>query len=227
MNNVTLYKVGGCVRDEILGVPFNDVDYSVEADSFEDMKTYIQSVGKIFLETPEYLTIRAKVDGEVLDFVLCRSEGKYSDGRRPDEVEPGTIYDDLARRDFTMNAIAKLPNGQFIDPYDGIQDIEYKIIRCVGSAEERFREDSLRMLRAIRFSITKGFMMDKEIVDCLERRSMVLLLCNVSVERIREELTKCFAFDTMETLRVLNRFTLVRDFIFNNTNIRLMPTTKK
>ena len=153
------YEVGGAVRDEILNLPTNDLDYAVEAESYEAMReAVLERGGEIFLESPEYLTIRAKVPGiGPADFVLCRKDGAYSDGRHPDRVEPGTLLDDLARRDFTMNAMAvDIENGKLYDPHDGRKDMEAETIRCVGVAEERFEEDALRILRAIRFAITKG-----------------------------------------------------------------------
>src|SRR5689334_19330699 len=102
MNKVKLYKVGGYVRDQVLGLKSKDIDYAVEAESYDAMKNHLIEKGaKIYLEQPQYFTIRGKLNDEDADFVLCRKEGKYSDGRRPDTVEIGTIYDDLARRDFT------------------------------------------------------------------------------------------------------------------------------
>ena len=109
-----IYQVGGSLRDECLGRPCKDFDFSVEAPSYEAMREHLVQDGyTIFLEKPEYLTIRARFpkghpqERVCADFVLCRKDGFYSDGRRPDTVEPGTIYDDLARRDFTMNAMAR------------------------------------------------------------------------------------------------------------------------
>ena len=133
-----MYKVGGFVRDQILGVKSKDVDYAVEASSFYDMERCIFEMGgEIFLSTPQFFTIRAKLNGEVADFVLCRKESQYSDGRHPDKVEVGTIYDDLARRDFTMNAIALCEDGTYIDPHNGIYDIVRCLIRWVGSPNDR------------------------------------------------------------------------------------------
>ena len=108
------------------------------------------------MEQPEYLTIRAKVPGiGPADFVLCRKDGSYRDGRHPESVAVGTLHDDLARRDFTMNAIAKDEDGKIIDPFGGIGAIEIGIIECVGQARMRMEEAQLRLLRAIRFAVTK------------------------------------------------------------------------
>lgn len=228
---IQTYKVGGCVRDAFLGVKSKDIDYAVEAPSYAAMKDYIlQSGGTIFLEKPEYLTIRAKLRGEDADFVMCRKDGEYTDGRRPDEVIAGTIDDDLARRDFTMNAIARRMNAKIgedpiYDPHNGIIDIERKVIRCVGDAFDRLSEDPLRVLRAIRFSITKDFGIHpdtKAAMFVMQDR----VVPTVSAERIREELTKCFMFDTVRTLDVLANFKSLRDDVFSN-GMWLMPTLRK
>src|SRR6478735_1674813 len=156
------YQVGGCVRDSLLGVESKDIDFSVEAPSYEAMReAVIERCGgnpeSIKVDKPEFATIRAidpKLGG--VDFVLCRKDGAYSDGRRPDSVEMGTLLDDLARRDFTVNAIARADDGSLIDPFNGQADLKLRLLRCVGGVD-RLREDSLRMLRAFRFAITKGF----------------------------------------------------------------------
>lgn len=221
---VKIYKVGGCVRDKILGIRSKDIDYSVEAESYEEMKAYILGRGKIFVEKPEYLTIRAMINGEAADFVLARKDGAYHDGRRPDTVELGTLHDDLARRDFTMNAIAEDENGNFIDPFNGIADIKAKVIRCVGNANDRLKEDALRMLRAIRFVITKDFMMHDDIAKFIFHNAE--LLQNVSEDRIRDELTKCFMANTLNTIIYLSTFGNLQNYIFKSTKIWLKPTSE-
>jgi tRNA nucleotidyltransferase/poly(A) polymerase len=226
--SVKFYQVGGCVRDELLGIKSKDIDYSVEAPSYEAMRAAIvERVGgehRIKVEKPEFVTIRAidpKLGG--VDFVLCRKEGTYSDGRRPDSVEIGTLADDLARRDFTVNAMAKDDNGNIIDLFEGKRHLKNKQLICVGHADDRMREDSLRMLRAIRFSITKGFEISGELYRFMLLKSSADLLINVSVERIREELKKCFDFNTLETIKLLNEYPWIRDFVFSG-KLRLEPT---
>lgn len=216
---VKLYKVGGCVRDEILGLKSKDIDYAVTASSYEEMKDYLISLeANIFLEKPEYLTIRAKVKGEDADFVLCRKDGAYSDGRRPDSVKIGTIEDDLARRDFTMNAIAIDENGNYIDPFNGVLDIKLGIIKCVGSSD-RIREDSLRMLRALRFAITKKFIMGYEIERILHNEYN--LLKNISRERIYEELNRMFSFSTELTYHYMCKYQSLFSYIIRECKVDL------
>lgn len=235
--SIVLYEVGGAVRDELLGVQSKDVDFAVEAPSFKAMLDYIQGdLGlKVFLAKEEFLTIRAGVpEGHVLrsrckdaDFVLCRKDGPSTDGRRPDFVEPGTIYDDLARRDFTVNAIARNPfTGELIDPHGGRHDLSSRLLRFVGRPEARIREDGLRVMRAFRFVVTKSFAMEDETHWAVRSPVAVEMLACVSVERIREELEKMFAHNTMAALDMIAG--LHRDMrlaIFRG-GLRLTPTLK-
>lgn len=238
--DVRLFLVGGAVREIVRGFPekVKDWDFAVEADSFIGMRDWLKTNGfEIFLETPQYFTIRARAPregftfagmdmaGRTFDFALCRTDGEYSDGRRPDEVAVGTIESDLSRRDFTMNAIAMDASGKLVDPFRGQQDILREEIRCVGSVE-RLREDSLRMLRAIRFSVQLGFDLDTDIHNFLVLYTNSLLLENVSQERIREELAKCFRIDTLTTLGLLSIYHWISVQIFSEENMWLMPTVK-
>lgn len=223
-----LYKVGGYVRDSILGIPSKDIDYSVEANSFEEMKKGLLEMGVELFPIPnaeKFMTLRGKLNGEAVDFVLCRKDGYYSDGRRPDQVEMGSIFDDLARRDFTMNAIAiSYDDGEFVDPHGGFKDIKDKRIRCVGSTD-RLKEDSLRMLRAMRFSITKDFVMEYDIIDCIEKNFE--LLKNVSRERIFEEMNKMFNANSAKTFKLMIDFQKVFEFIFEECKVNLNAILKE
>lgn len=218
------YIVGGYVRDSLLGISSKDVDFAVEAESYEAMKADLISKGvKIFLESPEYFTIRGThpTYGAV-DYVLCRKDGTYTDGRHPDSVSQGTIIDDLARRDFTIGAIAMdADTKQLIDPFDGQTDLKNKIIRCVGDPEKRFTEDSLRILRAIRFSIRLGFTIEPDTFEAMYR--MADSVNSLPAERIREEMEKCFRMDTLRTIEFLLSLNLMGVF---KGNLWLMPTFK-
>lgn len=252
------YEVGGCVRDEIMGVKSKDIDFTVVLDEdevtprrtkigklldrtpFEVMEDELNRRGfEIFVRSPQYLTIRARFPrmwdprlmrreyrGMTADFVLARKEGDYTDGRRPDVVEPGTLEDDLRRRDFTMNAIAKDRDGNFIDLFGGQEDIQRGVIRCVGSAEARIREDSLRALRALRFAVTKGFVLDDELWVVMRSDWLPGALASVSVERKEQELRKAFQHNTLETLFCLNQLSApFREAVFTD-GLRLMPTLR-
>jgi tRNA nucleotidyltransferase (CCA-adding enzyme) len=224
------YIVGGYVRDQLLGVKSKDIDFAVEADSYEAMKDAIRARGcDIKLEKPEYATVRA-VDPKHggVDFVLCRKDGYYSDGRRPDSVESGTLIDDLSRRDFTINAMAMEEDGTIIDYFNGQEHLKDGLIMTVGKPEERFNEDSLRILRALRFTITKCFIPHMCVAAALRDVDIVSKLSNVSEERVREELYKMFKFNTWRTLQYLQTFELVKNAIQDHfPNLWLKPTLEK
>lgn len=226
--NIKLFEVGGAVRDRIMGIAPKDIDYAVEAPSWEAMREYIIGKGgTIFLESPKYFTMRAKLPNiGGADFVLCRKDGIYKDGRHPESVEVGTIYDDLARRDFTMNAIARdVETGGNLDPYGGIKDIEDREIRFVGSPEARLAEDKLRAFRAIRFAVTKSFEIDQQTFEAILRISPHTF-GGVSTERIREELLKMFKFDSFHSFNLLfNRFLNLGEVV-RQRDIWFEPTTK-
>lgn len=229
-HNIRVYQVGGSVRDHLLGVKSKDIDYAVEAPSFEAMVQWIaQQNARLFQVKSEFGTVRAQFPGDVAsDFVLCRKDGFYSDGRRPDKVESGTLLDDLARRDFTVNAIAyDAVTQSYIDPHGGIDDLQQRLLRCVGKAYDRFAEDSLRLLRAMRFSICKKFTLHSSIMDCLRSDALLQLLNNVSNERKRDELLLCFSHSTQQTLKFLSLYPGLADCIFASEAIWLLPTMRK
>lgn len=228
-----MYEVGGCVRDEILGVKSKDIDFTVvieEGDRVLDdpfifmSQALIKEGFKVFVESPEFLTVRAKFprghanENLTADFVLARKEGEYTDGRRPDKVEVGTLEDDLARRDFTMNAIAKAEDGTLIDPFNGREDIDAGIIRAVGDPVERLAEDSLRALRALRFAVTKEFAIDSKLADAMESREVWYnIIKKISDERIQVELSKMFRFDTEQSLIMFSEFPSLRNAVFSGS----------
>lgn len=241
----TFAEVGGAVRDKFLGLDSKDVDFVAvpeDPDSFLNadaafmfLCTHLKAQGfKVFLETPQFFTVRAQVpDGHplkqrtnVADFVLARKDGPSSDGRRPDFVLPGTLMDDLQRRDFTVNAMAIL-DGELIDPFNGFADIEDALLRFVGNPTERIAEDGLRVMRALRFAATKNFDIDADTWEAINSDFAADMLMKVSIERIREELEKMFLADTRWTLWILNDINIkVQDAIFRD-GLRLMPTLKK
>lgn len=238
------YEVGGKVRDEILGLESKDVDYVAvpgesllnEVDSaqsmFDILEGYLKTEGfEIFLVTAECFTIRAKFPKDhkysgVADFVMARKEIGYIPGTRQPIVKPGTLYDDLERRDFTLNALAKDDDGTIIDFFDGMTDLKKGLLRTPLPCEETFHDDPLRILRAIRFSITKGFTIPDEMAEVIAHYDFEVHMAVVSEERIREELLKCFKHDTAGTLKKLWQFPFLMDYVFR-TNIWLKPTVEK
>jgi tRNA nucleotidyltransferase/poly(A) polymerase len=236
-----IYKVGGCVRDKLLGINSKDIDFVfVISDisllkgvswGFKMMEDYMTQNGfTIFLSTPDCYTIRAKFpndhkfSGMVADFVLARKEIGYFDGTRKPILELGTLYDDLQRRDFTLNAMAEDEEGNIIDPFGGQEDLKNGILKTPLPCHQTFNDDPLRILRAIRFSIVKGFKFSFDIEIIIHEFVYEQKMEVVSAERIREELYKCFKHDTLMTILVLNRYFRLRDYIFTKTNLWLKPT---
>lgn len=236
-------EVGGAVRDKFLGLDSKDVDFvavptqqfDTADDAFVALVANLKEQGfKVFLETPQFFTVRAQVpEGHFLkertnvtDFVLARKDGPSSDGRRPDFVLPGTLMDDLERRDFTVNAMAIL-DGELIDPFSGREDLQSNLLRFVGNPTDRIAEDGLRVMRALRFSVTKGFDIDADTWDAINSDFAAEMLMKVSTERIREELEKMFFADTLWSMRLLNDVEeSVQKAIFRD-GLRLMPTLKQ
>ena len=230
-----MFEVGGCVRDEMLGLRTKDVDFVVIAPSFDAMRAELVRQGfKTHVEKPEFVTIRAGVpEGHALrsrtkdaDFVLARKDSATGDGRRPYFVEAGTLEDDLARRDFTVNAMARAADGTLHDPHGGRADLETMTLRFVGDPAQRITEDGLRVIRGFRFMVTKGFTPSPDTAMALTSALAVTMLAKVSTERIREELERMFAFDTLATLEVIESMgDGMRDVIFGGS-LRLSATMK-
>jgi poly(A) polymerase len=230
------YLVGGAVRDEILGLSNKDLDYvfvfedlyenQTAEECFNEMYQNIQDRGEIFLSTPSCYTIRYKdrETKEVKDVVMARKEIGYIEGTRTPIIKPGSLYDDLERRDFTLNALAKDEDGKIIDYFNGIEDLKRGYLRTPLETTVTFNDDPLRILRAIRFCITKGFWIGAAMDGIIQDFDYETKMGVVSTERIREELYKCFKFDTIQTLRTLNDYPMLRNYIFRDNNLWLKPT---
>ncbi len=224
------YQVGGCIRDECLGIIPHDIDYAVEVPSYNEMKSELIRRGvRIFYEKPEHVTIRGHYNKQSCDYVMCKQSGSYRNDNQT-SIMSGTIYDDLQRRDFTINAMAKDDNGNYLDPYNGLTDLKNQKLKLVNSLAT-ILDDPLRMLRAIRFqvSLLGNFKPDSELELALQTPEVVNLLANVAHERIRDELEKAFRKDTNKTLLILTQYPLISNLIFsmNQNQIWLKPTVEK
>jgi tRNA nucleotidyltransferase/poly(A) polymerase len=242
------YEVGGCVRDEILGLKSKDIDYvavpsdgllkdvTSAYDMFIILKSYLtEEEFELFLVTPDCFTIRAKFPKGhkyqgVADFVMARKEIGYIPDTRQPIIVPGTLYDDLERRDFTLNALAKDDNGKIIDYFDGMWALENKMLLTPLDAKVTMMDDPLRLLRAFRFSITKGFTISPRIWEtCLMDGIVEKLNKVVSQERIRDEVFKMMKHDTLKTLELFERIRLVNPNILTimfGKGIWLKPTNE-
>ena len=179
------FIVGGCVRDIIRGVVPKDWDIATSATPAQAKPLFKRTIDTGI----KHGTITVLIDKQHYEVTTYRIDGEYLDSRRPETVQfTGSIEDDLARRDFTMNAIAYNPARGFVDPFGGRGDIARKIIRCVGEPAHRFKEDALRVLRAVRFAGTTGFAICSETLNAVAK--LAPNLQNISPERVREELGK-------------------------------------
>lgn len=184
------YMVGGCVRDSVLGRKPHDYDICTSATPDEILKAFPDE--EIIPTGLQHGTVTILINKEPFEVTTYRIDGDYSDNRRPDNVTfTKNLVEDLRRRDFTINAMAYNPKTGLIDPFNGMEDIKYKKIRCVGSAEDRFNEDALRILRAIRFEAQLGFAGLPETMFEIERQYDRLK--NISIERINSEFCKIVA----------------------------------
>ncbi len=186
-NGFEAYMVGGCVRDTLMGREINDYDITTNASPDEIMRVFENY--HVIPTGLKHGTVTVVSQGIPYEITTYRVDGDYSDGRRPDSVSfTSELTEDLARRDFTMNAIAMDINGRITDPFSGEKDIKNRIIRCVGNPQKRFTEDALRIMRAVRFSSQLGFDIEEDTAKALE--TLCERLEFVSAERIRAELDK-------------------------------------
>ena len=190
------YVVGGCVRDSIMGIPPHDWDICTSAlpeqiiEVFSDLKVIPTGL--------KHGTVTVVLYGDEYEITTYRIDGEYSDNRHPEAVEfVKDLKLDLMRRDFTINALAYNHKSGIIDYFNGVEDIHNKVIRCVGNPNDRFSEDALRIMRAIRFATRFGFEIEQETRKALFTHQS--LLRNISAERINSELTKTLQHITFET----------------------------
>lgn len=194
------FVVGGSVRDLLLGKPPKDWDITTDATPEQMMRTFPRTVPT----GVKHGTVTILTAGRAVEATTYRVEAGYSDHRRPDQVKfVSDLRDDLARRDFTINAMALAANGRLVDHFGGLRDLEDRIIRAVGDPAERFEEDALRMLRAVRFAAQLGF--DIEPATRAAIKPLAATLRHVSAERIRDEFAKAITspnpVDALEALR--------------------------
>ncbi|MBE6709355.1 MAG: hypothetical protein E7578_08970, partial [Ruminococcaceae bacterium] len=187
------YAVGGCIRDSVLGRVPNDWDVTTAADPHETMRIFAEGdIHVIGTAGIRHGTVMVKAGDDVCEITTFRCDGDYKDHRRPDSVSfSKNIKEDLARRDFTMNAVAAKPGADgcvLVDPFGGIDDIGKRVIRTVGDPRKRFTEDALRILRAVRFTSELGFSVDPGTVCAASE--LMETLGYVSKERITSELWK-------------------------------------
>lgn len=218
------YIVGGCVRDSLLGKTPHDWDICTSSKPEQVITALEQHNIRVVDTGLKHGTVTAVMDDGNYEITTFRVDGVYSDGRHPDRVEfVNDITADLGRRDFTINAMAYNDSVGLIDPYGGVGDLEGRVIRCVGDPDERFTEDALRILRAMRFASTYGFSFDFTTFAHMYRKRR--RLNDISAERIRDELCKmllggevsCVLFSCFEIIcQIIPELEACVDFDQNN-----------
>lgn len=225
------YFVGGSVRDLVLGRPIHDVDIATSAYPAE-----VKKVFPVTIDTGiQHGTVTVKNEDKFYEITTFRTESTYQDFRRPDHVEfVQNLSEDLKRRDFTINALAMNAEGEIIDHFGGLEDLKNKIIRAVGKPQERFHEDALRMMRAVRFVSQLGFELEDATKTAINENRQ--LLHKIAVERIREEFLKLgLGPDSKLGFRALIETELVDDLpllegksslLKNYLTLKFCPTTE-
>lgn len=190
-NNYQAFLVGGCVRDSLLNREISDYDITTNALPEDTMRLFPKHIPTGL----QHGTITVMINKTPYEITTFRTESNYVDNRRPESVAfVNNIKEDLSRRDFTVNALAFNPSTELVDYFNGVEDLNNKIIRCVGNPDTRFQEDALRMLRAIRFSCKLNFTIDENTLNAITRNSH--LINNISKERIKDELCKMLVSDS-------------------------------
>ena len=202
------YAVGGCVRDSVLGRTPGDWDITTSASP--------QQVKEIFPRTVDtgivHGTVTVLEGTEAFEVTTYRIDGEYEDGRHPKEVAfTSDLMEDLKRRDFTINAMAYNESEGLIDAFGGIADLKKRMIRCVGNPTDRFTEDALRMMRAVRFAAQLGFSIEEETKAAAAE--LAPNLARISAERIQVELVKLLVSDHPEEIRTLYEIGLTKTFL--------------
>jgi tRNA nucleotidyltransferase (CCA-adding enzyme) len=223
-----VYLVGGCVRDILMGNEPKDWDLTTNAKPdqiiplFEKV-VYENTFGTVGVCLPRQVNVPYKTSNidviretpeyEIVEVTPYRTEAKYSDFRHPDEVKfSDKLEDDLKRRDFTVNAMALSSKGHLVDLFEGIKDIKDKTLRAVGKADDRFTEDALRMLRAVRFACQLNFSVSYEVTESILKNSD--LLKKISQERIRDEFIKIImSANPASGIVMLQKFNLLKNII--------------
>ena len=199
-NGYEAFIVGGCVRDSILNLVPNDYDITTNANPKEIM--YIFTDYKIIDTGIKHGTVGVILNNNIYEITTYRIEGEYENNRRPKSILfTHNIEKDLSRRDFTINAMAYNEKIGIIDKFNGLKDLKEKRIKTVGNPDERFQEDGLRIIRAIRFSSKLGFSIEKNTLNSIYKNAYIIK--NISIERINDEFSKILLSDNPQNIDLL------------------------
>ena len=207
-NGYEAYAVGGCVRDTLLGRTPKDWDITTSAKPEEVKALFNHTIDTGILHG----TVTVMLNHEGYEVTTYRIDGEYEDARHPKEVTfTANLVEDLKRRDFTINAMAYNHKVGLVDEFDGVKDLENKIIRCVGNPMDRFSEDALRMLRAVRFAAQLGFSIEDKTQEAV--KALAPTIKKVSAERIQVELVKLVTSEHPDEMRTVYELGLTKIFM--------------
>lgn len=199
-NGYEAFMVGGCVRDSILNLAPNDYDITTSATPQEIMNIFKDY--KIIDTGIKHGTVSIILNNNIYEITTYRIEGEYENNRRPKNVEfTSNIEEDLKRRDFTINAMAYNEQFGIVDKFNGLEDLQKRIIKTVGNPDERFEEDGLRMIRAIRFSSKLDFSIEENTLNSIYKNAYIIK--NISIERINDEFTKTLVSNNPQNIILL------------------------
>lgn len=199
-NGYEAFIVGGCVRDSILNLTPNDYDITTNAKPKEIITIFKDY--KIIETGIKHGTVSIILNNDIYEITTYRIEGEYENNRRPKNIEfTSNIEEDLRRRDFTINSMAYNEELGVVDKFNGLKDLQERIIKTVGNPDERFKEDALRMIRAIRFSSKLGFSIERNTLNGIYKNAH--LIKNISLERINDEFTKTLISDNPQNIILL------------------------
>lgn len=246
MENHKLYLIGGYIRDALMkkeskdkdySFVFEDVDYSIDVHTyFDEMHDILEKRGvRIYQRWEDAFIIRGRYEDEDVDFVMARRETYPDPNTRQPLVTIGNLHDDLERRDFTVNSMAveeghEISHKNLIDPFGGRYDLMERTLNCTVSLDKSFRDDGLRLIRALRFMVTKNFKVSPNLHNAMftdDTTYYEVLSKHVSVDRINEELSKMFKYDTVRSLKILNLIKQNNLSRFFENGLWLKPTTEK
>ena len=216
------YLVGGCVRDWIRGDQIKDFDVATSAtpENIEKIFPKVIEIGRAF----GVMKVIAE-NGREIEVATFRKESNYKDHRHPSKVEFSSILEDASRRDFTVNALYyDLKTAQVLDSFEGLTDLKNKVIRAIGNPEERFTEDALRLIRAVRFATRFRFTIEAETEMAIQKLSH--LIRKVSVERIRDEVERIFVSHHAKEAVVLLQHLKLFDYIFPEIAVAILEKKK-
>ncbi len=202
------YVVGGCVRDSLLGREPYDWDITTSATPMQVKEVFPRTIDTGI----KHGTVTVMMDRVGYEITTYRIDGEYEDGRHPKNVTfTPSLEEDLKRRDFTINAMAYNDRDGLVDLFDGVKDLERRIVRAVGDARQRFSEDALRMMRAVRFCAQLGYSLDEETAQAI--KELAPTLKRISAERIRVELVKLLTSPHPEQMRLFYELSLTKEFL--------------